>query len=59
MKKKITKKKVEEVIPVVEKSQSCTDCKCKEISKLTGISGNEDFNKLVEKINEIIENKCH
>jgi len=61
MKKKTTSKvTASEVIPTISSevtsSDKCTDCKCKRINRLTGLSGSEDFNKLVEKINEIIDN---
>lgn len=34
------------------------DCKCPKIDKLTTVFNSEDMNKVVDKINEIIELKC-
>ncbi len=62
MKKKVTKKvksvsASEEVVvlPEATASEVCVDCKPKKIDNLTGIAGNEDFNKMVAKINELVD----
>lgn len=55
MRKKISAS--EEVIEMGEVS-SCADVKCVKIAKLDVGFQSADLNKVVEKINEIIEHKC-
>lgn len=62
IKKKTTSKVTSTVIPEemkkvtsTEDVKVCTDCK---VEKLTTTFPNEDLNKLVEKINEIVEKLC-
>lgn len=59
MKKVINKKSKKESLPadiITDKTTIPTEKV--EIAKLGILFGNEDMNKVVEKINEIIEKKC-
>lgn len=57
--KKIIKKSIAGTEEMkLSETASCEDCKCSKIDKLAITFNSEDLNKVVEKINEIIESKC-